>query len=272
MNVFITNSHSRNHAIEAWLYKTKNTMIRMLRYPRALSAALLIGAAMALSTRAAETVDTNKWVSSVAAGMTLTSGTKDTLLAAINIATAKKAPHYEIKLGAGGAYGETDGDKTTANALGYGQYNYLFTERFYAGIRLEAMHDSIVDIDYRFTLSPLVGYYLIKNTNAQFFVEAGPSLVVEQQGGVQDTYAALRLAERYERKLSDFAKVWESVEFIPQVDDFENFIVNIEVGVEAALNKALALRVVFRDQYDNVPAPGAEKNEIQFIASVVYKF
>jgi putative salt-induced outer membrane protein YdiY len=156
--------------------------------------------------------------------------------------------------------------------LGSGQYNYLFTERFYAGVRLDALHDSIVDIDYRFTLSPLVGYYLIKNTNTQFFVEAGPSLVVQRQGNVDDTYAALRFAERYERKLSDVAKVWQSVEFIPQVDDFENFIANIEVGVEASLNKTLALRVVFRDLYDNVPAPGAEKNEIQFIASVVYKF
>jgi putative salt-induced outer membrane protein YdiY len=247
-------------------------MTKILNRPSSLACALLIVAATALSTRAAETADTNKWVSSVAAGMTLTSGTKDTLLAAINVATAKKAPHYEIKLGAGGAYGETDNEKTSANAMGYGQYNYLFTERFYAGIRLDALHDSIVDIDYRFTLSPLVGYYLIKNTNAQFFVEAGPSLVVEQQGGEQDTYAGLRLAERYERKLSDVAKVWESVEFIPQVDDFENYILTMEVGVEAALNKALALRVVFRDLYDNVPAEGAEKNEIQFIASVVYKF
>lgn len=247
-------------------------MPKLFNRPLFFIVTLLLGAAVTLTTHGAETVDTNKWVSSLAAGMTVTSGTKDTLLAAINFTTARKAPHYEIKLGAGGAYGETEGDKTTANALGYGQYNYLFTERFYAGIRLEALHDSIVDIDYRFTLSPLVGYYLIKNTNAQFFVEAGPTLVVEQQGGVQDTYAALRLAERYERKLSDFAKVWESVEFIPQVDDFQNYIVNIEVGVEAALNKTLALRVVFRDQYDNVPAEGAEKNEIQFIASVVYKF
>lgn len=246
-------------------------MIKALNHPRFLTCALLIFAA-ALTTRAAETVSTNKWVSSVSAGMTVTSGTKETLLAAVTFATVRKSPHYEIKLGAGGAYGENEGDKSTANALAYGQYNYLFTERFYAGIRLEALHDSVIDIDYRLTLSPLVGYYLIKNTNAQFFVEAGPTLVVEQQGGVKNNYAALRFAERYERKLSSVAKVWESVEFIPQVDDFENYIVNMEVGVEAALNKTLALRVVFRDLYDNVPAPGAEKNEIQFIASVVYKF
>jgi len=264
-------------------------MTKTLIHVRSIVCGAMIFLGLAMTASAADAPVTNKWISSVSAGVTLTSGTKDSFLAAIAAATARKTTRDEIKLGAGAAYGTTTFEQadptptdpghtknvtetTTAFASGFGQYNYLFSEKFYAGLRLDALHDDISDIQYRFTLSPLAGYYLIKNTNTQFYVEAGPSVVIERQGDVNDTYAALRLAERYERKISDVAKVWEAVEYVPQVDDFQNYILNMEVGLEAAINKTLSLRVVFTDQYDNVPAPGSDKNEIKLFSSLVYKF
>ena len=39
------------------------------------------------------------------------------------------------------------------------------------------------------------------------------------------------------QKLSDHAKLWESFEVLPQVDKFENYIMNAELGVESAMSK-----------------------------------
>ena len=49
-----------------------------------------------------------------------------------------------------------------------------------AGCGWNGKYDDIAGIDYRFTVSPMAGYYLIKNTNMTLAVEAGPSLIYQQ--------------------------------------------------------------------------------------------
>jgi putative salt-induced outer membrane protein YdiY len=236
-----------------------------------------------------QAADTNKWETSAAVGATLTKGNSDTFLGTLSINSVRKAPRDEVLLGASATYGTTEkettttfpsgvtltrdeSETTTANASAFGQYNHLYSDRFYAGVRLDLLHDAIADVKYRGTLSPLAGYYLIKDERTRLAVEAGPSLVVEKVGDEKDEYLALRLAERFEHKLNDRAKVWQSLEFLPQVDDFENYIINAEVGAEAALTTKLSLRAVLQDTYDNVPAEGRKKNDLKFITSLVYKF
>lgn len=241
-------------------------------------------------TIALTAAETNKWDASIAAGATLTKGNSDTFLGNLTFkATRKYSPYDEVLLGASGTYGTTTEeftfldnqgrphrhdvtDTTTANANAFGQYNHLFTERLYAGVRLDLLHDAIADIKYRVTLSPLAGYYLIKETNTFLAVEAGPSLITEKVGDESDTYAALRLAERFEHKFSNKARVWQSIEILPQVDRFENYIVNAEVGAEASLTENFSLRGVIQDTYDNEPAEHRKKNDIKLITSLVYKF
>ena len=235
---------------------------------------------------AAEEVNTNKWEGSAAAGVTLTKGNSDTFLGNITLNGARKAPRDEVLLGASATYGTTKTEErigntqfthdtketTTANASGFGQYNHLFTDRFYAGVRLDLLHDAVAEVKYRVTVSPLVGYYLIKQPDTKLAVEAGPSFIAERVGNENDEYAALRFAERFEHKFSPKARVWQSIEFLPQVDDFANYIINAEVGAEAALNTSWSLRAVVQDTYDHKPAEGRKQNDIKLITSLAYKF
>lgn len=250
-------------------------------------------AAVALASLLAGTstnaADTNKWEGSGAVGVTLTSGNSDTFLGNVTLNATRKAPKYEILLGASATYGTTEEEEsfttasglvidretsetTTANAGAFGQYNYLFTDVCYAGARLDFLHDAIADVSYRLTFSPLAGYYFIKNEKTRLAAEAGPSLVAERVGGENDEYIALRFAERFEHKFSDRAKVWQSVEYLPQIDRWGNYIINAEVGAEATLTQRLALRAVLQDTYDNEPADGRKKNDLKLITSLVYKF
>ena len=213
------------------------------------------------------------WDISAAAGLTLTRGNSKTLLTTANLMGAKKWDQNELGLGVDGAYGENDNVKNVESLHGFGQYNRLFTERFFGYLRLEGLHDGIADINYRVSVGPGVGYYFVKNTNTTLRAEVGPGYIYERDGdGSTHSYMSLRLAERFDQKLSATAKLWESVEILPQVDKFSNYIINAEIGVEAAMTTKLALQTYVQDTYHSEPAAGRQKNDLKLVAGVKYKF
>jgi putative salt-induced outer membrane protein YdiY len=124
------------------------------------------------------------------------------------------------------------------------------------------------------TFSPLAGYYLIKETKTSLAVEAGPSLVLEKyKGQSSESYFAARFAERFEHKLSDTTRIWQSLEYLPRVDRWaEKYIITAEVGIETAITKKWSLRVVGQDIYDSEPAAGRKNNDLRLIAGTAYKF
>lgn len=212
------------------------------------------------------------WDTSAALGFTLTRGNSDTLLFTGNIITGKKWDNDEARLGADATYGENDGEKNAESLHGFGQYNHLFSERGFGYVRLDALHDAVADVEYRFTLGPGAGYYFIKKENTKLSGEVGPAFVYEKQGDETTGYFTLRLAERFDQKVNERVKIWQSLEILPQVDDFDNFIVNGEVGIESSLTTKLSLRAYIQDTFDHEPAPGRQKNDVKLVTALAYKF
>lgn len=212
------------------------------------------------------------WETSAALGFTMTRGNSKTLLFTGNAQATKKSEKNEWNFGADATYGEDDEEKNAENARAYGQYNRLFTERFFGYLRLEVFHDDIADVDYRITVGPGVGYYFIKEKDISLRAEVGPAFVHEKQGGSTDDYITLRLAERFDWKINDRAKIWQGLEVLPQVDDWDNYILNAEAGLETSITKQLSLRTYVQDTYDNDPAPDRQKNDIKFVTAIAYKF
>ena len=220
------------------------------------------------------------WKSSAAAGLTMTSGNSDTTLATASADTDRKTDDNELSLGADAAYGQSKVSgqtetTTTANSLhGFTQYNQLFTERFYAFGRVEGRHDEVADLSYRISLSTGLGYYFVKNTNTDLSAEVGPGYVFQKQGNDTTSYTSLRVGEKFHQALSDRARLWQSVEWSPQVDQFNNYVINGELGIEADLtkDKKLALRSYVTDSFNNEPAPGRKQNDLTWVTAIAYKF
>ena len=213
-----------------------------------------------------------KWEGSAAAGITITRGNSKTELFTLNLQGQKKTPREEWFLGGDAAYGENEGTKNTEVLHGFGQYNNLFDGRFYWGLRADAMHDGTAAIRYRLTFAPLAGYFLIKKTNTTLAVEAGPGFVYQDQGDQTRGTMTLRGAERFEHKFTSKTRLWETFEILPQVDRLSYYVVNAEIGVEAALNGKLSLRSYLQDTYYSIPAPGREKNDAKLVTAIAYKF
>jgi len=213
------------------------------------------------------------WESTVGAGLTLTRGNSSTLLVTGNIGTHKKTPDNEFTLGADGAYGEDSSVKNVDTIHAFGQYNHLFTDKFYGYVRVEGLHDGIADLQYRLTVGPGVGYYFLKETNTTFAGEFGTAFVTQKLGDEIDNYQTLRLAENFEHKFKRYgARFWESVEILPQVNKFDNYLMNAEVGIESALSQTISLKTYLVDNFNNEPAAGRQKNDVKLISGISYKF
>ena len=234
---------------------------------------LLATSAFAQNPAPAPTNAPPKWTGSASLGFILTSGNSDTLLFSSKVLASRKwDKRNELDLGADATYGEQEDEKNNELIHGFAQYNRLFTERWFGYIRLDALHDDIADVDYRITFGPGVGYYFIKNERTLLRGETGPAVVFEKQGGEDDTYLTWRLAERFEHKLTQTTKIWQSFEILPEVGEWDNYIVNAEAGIDVAINNKWSLKAYVQDTYDHEPAEGRLKNDVKVVTALGYTF
>jgi putative salt-induced outer membrane protein YdiY len=213
------------------------------------------------------------WDNSITAGLTLTRGNSESTLATVKYAGDKKTPVNEYSLEGDATYGSANGQTAAQFFHGFGQWNHLFSDRWYDYLRAEGLHDQVAEIKYRLTLTAGMGYYFIKETNTTLSGEVGPGVVFERDGTVDNTFATLRFAEKGEHKFfGGNARVWESIEVLPQVDKWSDYLVNSEVGIESALRKNLSLSVFLDDYYDSEPATNRKRNDEKLVSAVTYKF
>lgn len=213
-----------------------------------------------------------KWETTAGIGATVTSGNSDTILFTANALTLRKWDKGEFSAGIDGGYGKNDGEQNVGYVKGHVQYNYLIDEHWYGFGRVEALHDSIADIAYRVPLTAGIGYYFIKNDRTTLSAEAGPGYVFEKVGGDKRDYATLRFGEKFTYKFNDRARIWQSAEYQPKIDDWGEYFLSAEIGLGADVTKQLELRVVFQDWYVSNPAPGREGNDLKLVAGINYKF
>lgn len=220
----------------------------------------------------------NPWRGSAFLGLTLTRGNSETFLANLSLDARKKAPRWELGAGLAAGYGEStvdqDSEKTAEYVRGFGQYDRRFRQRGYFGLRSDAEYDAIAGVDYRARVSPLVGWYFLQRTNIELRAEIGPSWGFENLADrPAEQYTAFRAGQRFEYQLNSNTRLWQTLEYIPQVDAWDTrFLIIAEVGVDAAITKTMSLSLVFQDNYNHSPPPGRKANDLRVVAGLRYKF
>lgn len=231
-----------------------------------------VGALMAVSGAFAEENE-SAFKHTLSLGATLTDGNSETLSANGSWLSEGEKEHMgSVRLGLEGNYGESTtagiDEKTVENAKAFANAKKTLTDMMFGSIEASVAYDDIAEIDYRAILSPGLGSYLVKDETAQLFVEAGPAYIWEKVAGVDDDYLALRIAERIDFAVSATAKVWQSLEYLPTADDFDDYLLNAEIGAEAAMSEKLNLRLVLQNKYDSTPADGLEENDLSLVAGI----
>jgi putative salt-induced outer membrane protein YdiY len=239
---------------------------------------LVVASAIAWSQNAkADDITTTNWHGNVAFGLSLARGNSDTFLMNASALAAREWGQNELKFGVDGQYGlnnwgQSNQTQSADSVHGFGDYKRLITDRFYGDLNVDGDHDDLAAIRYRLIVGPAAGYYFIKSDATKVNGEIGPSFIYEKLGSNTLSYVTLRVSEHAEHAFNKGSKIWEQVDYLPQVDDFNNYLVNSEVGAEAALNTRLSLRIVAKDQFNSMPAAGRKENDITLISSLVFKY
>ncbi len=210
---------------------------------------------------------------SISLGGTLTDGNSETLQAnAALVTNGEKEGLGSLRAGVEANYGESAVDRqtetTVENIRVFANVKKTLRPRAFASLDGSWLHDSIAQVDYRAIVAPGLGLYLVKSDSASLFIEAGPAYLWEKMAGASDDYLVLRLAERLEHAFGPTAKMWQALEYLPKGDDFGDYLLHAELGVEAAVNASVNVRLALQNKYDSAPAMDLEKNDFSLIAGI----
>jgi len=231
---------------------------------------------------AEEEKDTKGFESKLVGGLTLTEGNSETLAAHIGLSTKRINGDRKFRAEADFNYGEqtssTEGksETTVENVTASVQARKDLRDSFYGYLGGDFLYDDIAAVDYRVSAGPGIGVYLVRNEKNVLDIEGGIVWVFEEVAGVEEDFPALRLGQRYERNLSETARLWQSLVWIPQLDDFDNFTLDVEIGAEADMTDNTNLRVVVKNRYDNQPGikddVELDENDLSIVAGVGVDF
>jgi putative salt-induced outer membrane protein YdiY len=236
--------------------------------------ALFLGSVLAVTGQAEEGGDATR-ETSFNAGLTLTDGNSDTLRANAGVLFEAEQPALgSVRAGMEGNYGETTtagkSETDVENLKAFLDTRKTLTERTYASINTSAVYDDQALIDYRVIAGPGLGGLLYKDERGELSVEAGPAYLWEEVDGQADEYLVLRFAQRLDFKISETARFWQQVEYVPEAEDFDNYLLNSEIGVTADVAPRLALRVVLQSSYNNQPAADTERHDLTLISGLSF--
>lgn len=210
------------------------------------------------------------WDTGLNLGLSATEGNSDTLQSHASLRTTRRTEVFEADGRVGGAYGETDEETTTEKAEAGIKLRWL-RGRWFVAYTLDALHDGPADVDYRIVTGPGMGRFLLKSDTTRLEAELGVAYIGEETSAGHNDVVALRVAERFEYTFPPAGRLWQSVEFLPESEDIEDFLLKAELGAEAALNARMSLRIVLQNTHDSVPAPDREKNDASLIAGLRLK-
>lgn len=239
-----------------------------------LAGSLILAATNSALAQDAATTDATDWTKAVSAGLSLTDGNSNATNFNLNGKLGREYKDEVWRFEADYNFGDTketpDSPRTeTRNDYRLlGDYRHIFNDFYFGGIGADLRHDEIADLDYRFTISPSVGMYLIKEDDLKLSVEGGPSYVFEELGGASNDYLAPRIANRLDWKISDTAKLFQTAEYLFDISDSSAYLLNAEIGIETTVTALVSLVVSIKDAYNNNPAEGKEKNDIAIISGL----
>ena len=212
------------------------------------------------------------WKRDVELGIDTARGNRDILRVDGSVRAAKETEENYYFLKAAGRYGESDDEKDAENATGEAKLQHKLTERTYAALDGNLFHDRLADLSYRARGSLSLGRHFIASDRTVLSAELGPGYVAERKGGEEEGFLAGRAAQYLEFLVTDSLQVWQTVEFVQNLEDSAVFFVNAELGLETVLVSSLSLRFTVEDRYDSNPADGKEANDLLTATALSWSF
>ncbi len=220
-----------------------------------------------------------KWTGSVRAAAELNRGNTYTDGVQLRADAQRRGIDDRIELGAGYSFGRersTDtGEKNTTedNWFTKGKYDYFLSRKLYLFALMTIEKDRIANLDIRVSPNVGVGYQWYERPGFNLRTELGGGWVYEDyEDGGDDEHFSARAAYHVDRLLTDRLRVFHDLEYIPSVEDIEDFNVNADLGLRLDITKRFFTEFRVEWQYDSTPAPDAGKNDTKYLTTIGWQF
>lgn len=252
------------------------------RIIRLIFAAFLVGSFWA-PVSAAEEEPTSAWKGDLEVSYVQTDGNTNTkaLLAAVK--AAREFGFGSLSAEGKGIYGTTevtqpDGSKQEVTSdkawLGQLKYDQKITTRLVAFVFERAERNTPKGIEMRYTSQAGLGYTLIKAKKDLLKVEAGAGYVHENPVDPADRegYPTARAYALYEHSFTEKTRFTQWVEYLPDLENSENWLINEETAFITNLAGSLALKTSFFVAFDHEPPVGLKKSDRLFKTALLFTF
>jgi putative salt-induced outer membrane protein len=173
----------------------------------------------------------------------------------------------------GALYGKSDGVKSAERYLTEFRLDHLYSERLYSYGNAGWLKDKFAGIDPRYYLGAGGGYKFLLGPTHFLLGEAGLTYTREDYiDGTDRDYLGGRVFGLYEYVFNDKNKFFQSLEWLPDFDETDNWLLNSETGVVSALNGFLSLKASYVVQYDNEPVVGLKHTDRTFGLTLVANY
>lgn len=170
----------------------------------------------------------------------------------------RRIPRWEFLQELGAVYGRTDGEETSNlwRATLRGDYGLGNNLALYGRVGFD--RNKFAGVKSRFA----EGIGLVARLQAtdinQLNVEAGYELTQQDNlDGTNETFSSLRAASNWKHMFSENAYFFQGVEWLPNLDDSEDYRINSETSVVAPLSSHVAMKVSYQLRFDNLPSLNA---------------
>lgn len=224
--------------------------------------------------------DKPHWTGSVVAGLLMARGNTESDTANVAAEAQRRTDNDRISLGAGYLYANQRDNDTGKNSTSAdtwflkGKYDYFFSEKFYGYGNIHYEKDRIANLDMRVTPGAGVGYQWIEKPDLNFFTEGGLSWVYERYTEPDETrdYVAARLAYHFDKSFNDHVKMFHNLEFLPDLEDINIYLVNTDVGLRAAVTERMIVEAKAQMAFNSQPSEGRDMKDMRYLLGVGWTF
>jgi len=235
------------------------------------------------------------WKASLDAGAAYTDGTDDSTSGFAGfLIERRKTPTRLLLEGSTRYAAQNKSDKprevTENTSFLFGRGELDLTEHWYTYLSSRFTHDNQLHLALRAEPRGGAGYYWLKSKTANFSTDVGVAWIYEDFFGHETVFDSTgAVASRSRRGSNDYWSIafgaqadavlsygilWRArVDYLPAVDDWQHdYLARAETSFDMPLLDWLAFKIAFADEYDNTPAPGAQRNKFASTAGFSIHF
>lgn len=148
--------------------------------------------------------------------------------------------------------------------------DYKLSDKSYTYGIASWLKDKFAGLDSRYSLGAGAGYHLLNGPKHILDGEAGLNWTKEERtDGTDDNYPGGRLFAGYGYNLNDKNKFLQTLEYLHDFDNSDNYLANSETSLISALDGNLSLKTSYVVKYDNKPATGKKDTDTALTVTLV---